>query len=66
MATDLATGRRRVFAHAGVGGLLPGRWGDVDEGPALDGWLAAGLVSATGPGGAPAPERIPQGCCGGR
>lgn len=67
MATDLAPGKQRIYACAGVGGLLAGRWSDVPEGdPRIGGWERAGLVSRTGPHGEEPPERLPRPCCGGQ
>ena len=58
----------RVYARHSVNRLRAGRWQDVRSDHAqLDGWLAAGLVSATGPHGEDAPTDIPPGrCCGDR
>ena len=57
----------RVFANAGVGSLVAGRWNDVKQDhPQLADWIEAGLVSLTGPKGEPAPTVLKQTCCGGR
>ena len=63
----LAQGKRRVFANAGVGRMLAGRWADVSADDArVDGWLATGLVSLHGPKGEDPPEVLRQACCGGK
>lgn len=57
----------RVFPRHSVGPLRANRWQDVSRThPRLDGWIAAGLVSLTGPHGEAPPEDIPATrCCGG-
>lgn len=64
MASDLKPGKRRVYAVAGVGALVAGRWHDVSPTTRLEGWIRAGLVQETGPHGEPPPDRIVRGCCG--
>lgn len=67
MATDLKPGDVRVYVAAGVGGRPAGRWSDFPAShPRLEGWLAAGLLQATGPRGEDAPERLARSCCGSR
>lgn len=66
MATDLAPGKMRVFANAGVGGMRPGRWNDVRPSVRIQEWALVGLVSLTGPSGEEPPERLPRACCGAR
>lgn len=57
----------RVYANANVGGLHVGRWADVDAGDQrLAGWMQAGLISRTGPQGAPPPLVLPAPLCCGR
>ena len=56
-----------MFANAGVGRLLAGRWADVaEDDPRIDGWIAAGLVSLHGPKGEGPPEVLRPSCCGGK
>lgn len=64
MASDLAAGKMRVFANAGVGGLHAGRWNDVYPSARIQDYALAGLVSLTGPRGEEPPERLPSACCG--
>jgi hypothetical protein len=66
MPSSLAPGKVRIYAVAGVGGLIGGRWHDVAPSPRLEGWLAAGLVKATGPKGEAPPNRLSPACCGAR
>lgn len=64
--TDVAPGKRRVYAVAGVGKLIAGRWHDVDDDAILEGRLRAGFVKLDGPHGEEPPARITRGCCGDR
>lgn len=66
MPATVAPGKRRVYAVAGVGTMIAGRWHDADDDARLEGWIRAGLVQERGPHGEDAPERIRRGCCGDR
>ncbi len=59
-------GQIRVYPRHSVNGLRANRWQDVPAGDSrIEGFIAAGLVSLTGPRGEPAPEDIPPNrCCG--
>lgn len=55
----------RVFAFAGLAGRPALRWYDVPDTQETRDRITAGLWSLTDSKGLPAPDVIPQRCCGG-
>jgi hypothetical protein len=61
----LTEGMVRVFANAGFGPYAGQRWHDIRaDHPELESWLAAGLISYTGPRGTAPPAVLQTACCG--